>query len=448
MSDFKVTNDGKKIVYLNNDGGLYIQSAGKDKEKIDSEVIAISYIDDNFKTIYYTKENALYKKVEGKDKEQIASDIDLVLKIYQSGEALYIKSDNTEHKLIDFVEDDMKDIDSAIKEPVAPKSPSYWDYISDEEYLEAREQYETGYDEYLKAKETYNKKQARDKLRTSLSEKSITIFSNILCYYNGEKEKELTDTLGSGISYYIAENHPAVIFSAYSPSEIKKAKLSELKTVLEVEDMVNKALYSASEKYIAVKDSVTVIEQKNVNKIFIDSEGKTVYFFDKNDKKSDDIGDVYRVSISDNKPQKPELYDSDVYIYSLNLLENGKAVYFKDVKNNKGELYIDKERIDYDVYLYHYTYHADSDTFVYMVDWNDDKDYGTLKNFKNSKSVKIADDVHTYAITPNGEILYLCDYSSKYNHGELYIYKNNKAVKIDDEVTYIVPIVDVKYRSE
>lgn len=154
------------------------------------------------------------------------------------------------------------------------------------------------------------------------------------------------------------------------------------------------------------------------------------------------------MSISDNKPQKPELYDNDVYIYSLNLLENGKAVYFKDVKNNKGELYIDKERIDYDVYLYHYTYHADSDTFVYMVDWNDDKDYGTLKNFKNSKSVKIADDVHTYAITPNGEILYLCDYSSKYNHGELYIYKNNKAVKIDDEVTYIVPIVDVKYRSE
>lgn len=283
MSDFKVTNDGKKIVYLNNDGGLYIQSAGKDKEKIDSEVIAISYIDDNFKTIYYTKENALYKKVEGKDKEQIASDIDLVLKIYQSGEALYIKSDNTEHKLIDFVEDDMKDIDSAIKEPVAPKSPSYWDYISDEEYLEAREQYETEYDKYLKAKETYNKKQARDKLRTSLSEKSITIFSNILCYYNGEKEKELTDTLGSGISYYIAENHPPVIFSAYSPSEIKKAKLSELKTVLEVEDMVNKALYSASEKYIAVKDSVTVIEQKNVNKIFIDSEGKTVYFFDKNE---------------------------------------------------------------------------------------------------------------------------------------------------------------------
>lgn len=450
VSDFRVSDDGKKIIFLNKDNGLYAKSAGNDKEKIDSEVSGITFIDDDLKNIYYIKEGSLYKKAEGSDKVKIASELDSVIKVYESGEVFYLKSKSADYKLSDYVEDDMKDTDDAMLEPVAPKSPSYWDYDDYDEYLQATEKYEEEYDEYLKAKNTYNEKQTRDILRKSLSDEKLTYTSYTLYYYNGEAEKTLTDAFVSssdGSNYIVAEKNPIIIYSAYKESAVTKVKLSEISSVSEVSSMVMNALYSTSEQFVAVKDTAAVIELTSAKNFILDSEGKTVYFLDDISEKTNQ-GDIYKMSISDNKPQKPELYDSDVYIYHAYLTDDDKFVYFKDVKDSKGELYVNKERIDYDVSLSNYTCLKDSDTVVYMTDWNNDKSYGTLKIYKSGKAAKIADDVYTYSTTPNGEVLYLQNYSSKYYKGELFLYKNSKSEKIDDDVTAIIPVFDFKYRGE
>lgn len=450
VSAFEVSDDGKKIGYLNKEGGMYLKYDGKDKEKLDSEVSRISYINEDFNTVYYIKEDSLYKKVEGKDKEKIASDISSVVKVYESGEVYYLKSDSSEVTLLDYVEDDLKDLDAAMTEPQAPEYPSYWDYDDYDDYQAARDQYETAYEAYQTAREAWYDKQERDELREDLAGETMTNASYTLCYYNCKEEKVLTDAFVSGeysSNYTVADNNPVIIFSIYNQSSVTKVKLSEIDYVSEVEDMVEAALYSSSEKYIAVKDSSSVIEQTEAKNFNITSDGKTVYFLDDVSEESYH-GDVYKMSISGNKAQKPELYDSDVYSSSAYLMYNDRFVYYKDVKDSKGELYVDKQKIDYDVNLYNFTYLDESDAVVYMVDWNDEKDYGTLKMFKNGKAVKIADDVHAYNTTHNGEILYLYDYSTNYNKGELFIYKNNKAEKIDDDVVAIIPTYDLKYRGE
>lgn len=468
---FRVSYDGKKVIYLNHDDVLYLQYIGKDKEKIDSDVSEIIYIDDDLKNIYYKKDGSLYKKTEGKDKIRIASEVYSVIKVYPSGEAFYIKHDDTELKLNDYVEDDMRENDSTMKEPVAPKSPSIWDYDSYDDYWAAKDLYDLQYAEYLREKENYEKKKDRDRLRSNLSEETMTVSSHMLYYYDGEKEIKLTDSLvydgyrnkynsewaikmsGTFVmdayrDYTVADNKPVIIFSARKQSAVKKAKLSELSSVFEVKLIVNESLYSDSENFIAVKGNVTAIELEDAQNFLIDPDGKTVYFFDNiSDKNSSGkSSDVYKMSISDNKPQKPELYDSDVSLGSLLLTYDNKVIYLKDAKNYKGDFYIDKERIDYDVEFLSIHYLKDSDTFIYMVDWNDKNDSGTLKICKNGKVVKIADDVHDFEYTPSGVILYLCDYSSKYKYGDLYIYKNNKSEKIDDEVAVIIPIIDTEFK--
>lgn len=450
VSAFEVSDDGKKIGYLNKEGGMYLKYAGKDKEKLDSEVSRISYINEDFNTVYYIKEDSLYKKVEGKDKEKIASDISSVIKVYESGEIYYLKSNSSNINLIDYVEDDLKEADAAMTLPQTPEYPSYWDYDDYDDYQAATDRYHEAYEEYQIAKQAWNGKLERDAIREDLAEAKMPDFSGTLYYYDGKVEKVLTDAYAYDTFGFanntIAEDNPVIIFSIYNQSSITKVKLSEIDYVSEVEDMVEAALYSSSEKYIAIKDSSSVIEQTEAKNFNITSDGKTVYFLDDVSEESYH-GDVYKMSISGNEVSKTELYDSDVYP-SFSLTNNGQIVYFKDVKASKGELYVDKQKIDYDVNLYNFTYLDESDAVVYMVDWNDEKDYGTLKTFKNGKAIKIADDVHSYNTTPNGEILYLYDYSTNYNKGELFIYKNNKAEKIDDDVVAIIPTYDLKYRGE
>ena len=53
---------------------------------------------------------------------------------------------------------------------------------------------------------------------------------------------------------------------------------------------------------------------------------------------------------------------------------------------------------------------------------------------------KIADDVYTYNVLPNGNVFYLYDYSQKYYHGDLYLWNKKDAEKLDDGVVCILPV--------
>lgn len=454
VKGFEVSDDGAKIGYINSEGSLYLQYAGKDKEKIASEVSSLEYLTEDFKTVYYIKEGSLYKQVEGEDCVKIASDVYDVIKIYETGEIYYLTSEAGEISLMDYVTDDMKDSDATLTEPEYPSRPSKWNYDTYEEYEAAYDAYKAAYEAYETAYDAYRAKLNRDSLRESLEEETLEQSSYTLCFFNGTDAAVITDAfVGDSYSFAFysdntyASDAPVIIYEAYNQSSLEKVKLSEVESIYDIEEMVEAALFSSSERYIAVKTTSTVVEQEKEARNFrINSSGTVVYYIDDiPDEKS--YGELYCITIADGVVGKAEVYDSDVYTSYCYFNGDDKFEYYKDYKDGKGELYVNKTKIDYDVNIYRTTVYSDSDKVIYLTDWNDEKQYGTLKIYQNGESVKIADDVHDYSVMADGRILYLYDYSLNYSKGELHIWENGETRKIDDDVVCVIPVYETKYRG-
>lgn len=374
-----------------------------------------------------------------------------VINVYDSGEIYYIKADSQEVTLMDYVEDDMKDADSSITEPEYPDYPYWWDYDAVEEYDAAYEQYESEYAAYEEAYELYLDKTYRDEIRYSLENNTMTLYSYTLCYYDGAEEKVLSDTLAydrlsDDFAYSYAAGVPVIAYRSYNQSSFDKVKLSKITDVYDVEQMVNDALYSSSEQFIVIGDDATALEQDSAMDFNLEYYGNTVYYID-NVNDDNTYGELYKITISDGKVQEPEEYDSDVYVGYTCFTADGKFMYFKDVKDGMGDLYINKKKVDYDVKIDSVIHDADNDRIVYLTDWDNEKKYGTLKLYENNKASEIADEVYTVSLTPTGDILYLYDYSTNHYEGDLYIYKDGKAEKIDEEVVAIISVVGGRYRS-
>lgn len=422
---------------------MYIKKFGKDKEKIDSNVdYTIDCINKGLSTVYYKKEGVLYKWIDGKGKEKIDTGVYYVLRIYDSGEIYYIKDNGGSSYARDYVEDDMKDSDALITEPERPSYPYWSEYDTTEEYQAAYEQYERDWDEYEEAYEKYKDKVFRDKIRYDLENTLIGYSNYILCYYNGTEAKIVSDALvyddtNYSDDYDYAEDKPVMLFRKYNQVPFDKFKLSEISSAYEVQELINTTLYSSTELYFAMGDTTTKMEQNTADYFKFDKYGKTIYYID-NMTEGENYGDLYKITISDDKPQKPELYDRNVCKLIRDFTTDGDLIYFKNVKNTVGELYINKSRVDFGVYIYSYIYNSNFDRIVYQSDWDSERMCGTLKVHGNGKTVKVADNVGQFYFTPKGDIMYLHDYITNNQKGELYIYRKGKSEKIDDEVAAIV----------
>lgn len=78
VSDFTVTPDGGKVLYVTNESDVYyVKKVGKNPVKVVSGVDedGIELISEDLKTILYLKDNSLYSVVAGKDSNKIASDV-------------------------------------------------------------------------------------------------------------------------------------------------------------------------------------------------------------------------------------------------------------------------------------------------------------------------------------------------------------------------------------
>lgn len=426
IQSYRVSGDGRTILYMNTENALYSTVKGGEREKLDSDVSSLNYVSDDLSTILYIKEDSLYRKEDGKDKEKISSDVFDVLRAYDSGEIYYVKAETEEVPLINYVNDDKKEDDAAMQEP---ESPSWTD-----------PDYDAKYEAYQKDLEEYSAKQDRDYAREYLAEEKMEFTTYTLCYYNGEEETIVSDNF-TNISYTCATDKPVITYTAYDDqSEDVTVKMSEIEDPYSISGMIAEALDSAARRYVAVGAVSTDLDQDEARNLCLSADGKTLYYLDEipEDK---NYGELYQVSISSSgELGTPELYDSDVCTDYLYFISKDKLLYFKDYKEDKGELYINQERIDYDVNAYSIYYNENADRITYFIDWSNDKNYGTLKTFTKKKAEKIADDVNSYHVLPNGNVLYLYDYSQNYYYGDLYLWDKKDAEKIDDSVVCILPV--------
>lgn len=462
---FYVANDCKKIGYLTEEDNYYLWYAGKDSIKMASGVSEIEYVTSDLSTIYFTKEDSLYKQIEGaEEKEKIASDISSIVAIYDSGEVYYSREESVELSLWDYVDDDMAVSDAAMLFPEfpgypdEPDYPSWGDYGTNEEYNVAWLQYEAEYKayqtecdriekEYDRAYEAYSEKCDRDFLREELQSDTMTLTKYALYYFNGSEENIVTDALVNdewGITY--ANKKPVMIIQVYNQSEVQKVKISEISNPSEVEDLVDDAFDSSRERHVVIGSTSSIIEQNDAADFMVSSDGKNVYFLD--DVSGDGYGDLYKVTITDSQVSSPEIYDRDVCQGGIFFTTSEKLAYYKNVtyEDDKGDLFINGEEIDYDVQLMN-IFDLD-DCVLYYTDWNSEKEYGTLKMFRNGTKIKIADDVHDFVHTNDDNILYLYDTSINSYTGTLYLYNNGKPKKIDDDVIALLSANDNIIKGE
>lgn len=393
----------------------------------------------------------MYKNKIGKDSVEISSDVSNVIAIYESGEIYFTKSDSEKMKLIDCVEDDMKEADASMLEPIRPTMPVPPDYSyiwigDDKEYKAAKdaydkeyEEYEIAYEKYKEERDEYNTalyeyedKKDRDILREALAEEEIEINDSSLYYYNGKKEKLITDSYGG--EQCVSTDKAVLVYEIKETSEPSKTKISEISNIYSFKIAVEGASEDETKIAVSVEGKVTEMEESATN-FAIDDEGTTIYYFQDYDSE-ERRGDLYKIKVSGKKLKKSEKYDTDVDA-RITCLSDDNVYYYKDVEDDIGELYMNSQKVDDDVYASLTRYNKEKKSLTYIVNYNEEE-YGTLKEFKE-KSVEISEDVYLYRYTPNGEILYLKNYDVDDAEGEMYLYKGGeKSEKVDDHVSDIL----------
>ncbi len=383
VENFVSSLDGKKVVFETVEGDLYI-SKGKDKEeKIASEIDYLVHVNKAFSEIYYTKENALYFKKGSKNVEKLCSDVDDVVEFYDNG-TFY--------------------------------------------YTEAKEEEEEGGAEQFDAESTF-----ADELDKLIEQRTQKLY-----YFNGKEKKVVADKFYG--SYRTCADKAVVAYKTIDSSDIKEEEFTG--------DLDAFAIWN-----IAVEDKGTEIDLDDVRGLSIAHDGKSAYAWtvkvrkveadtdtdtdtDTEAEPKPETATLYKIKIG-KSAEKPEQYEEDIYPSYISLTSAGNIMYYKDVKENKGELFIDKTKIDDDVRVGSVRYMKDSKKVAYYTDWDSEKSKGTVEiSTLKGKTTKVGDNAFSFVITPDEDILYLTEY--KNNKGELYLFTGNKAKKIDDDVVGIL----------
>ncbi len=96
--EFWTSENGKKILFVDDGNNLYIKNGNKDAEKIKGEINYVYYVSGDLSTIYYAADGTLFCKEGKKDGQKIDSEVSRILNIYDSGEVLYLKENEGDTK--------------------------------------------------------------------------------------------------------------------------------------------------------------------------------------------------------------------------------------------------------------------------------------------------------------------------------------------------------------
>ena len=409
-ADWDASDDLKTVFWTDEDGDLYMKKAGQDKKKLDSEVGVIRRVNEKGTAVWYTKnvdektgEFDLFKH-DTKDKKKQVSEVTSVYALNDEGEFFYIKKETEKKTYYDFVTGE-----------------------SDNEYL-VNALKETEYEQEIKT----------------------------LYYFDGKGGKELS----ANYFDYESTNADANIM-IYAEAKEVKVKLSEVESLWDVEDALEDPECTY---FVAVGANTKEIDADDAEDFQVTEDGEAIYYMSdftelKKDATEEEkekfvrTGALAKLTISDGKIKKSETYTDDVYGYMV--YEDGTVICAKDYKNGKYDddkyipgtytLYVNKEKVADDVNDFEYNAESGAVAFQTDYDADEDKQCGTLNYWKDGKKKKIADDVYSYSMTPEGEVTYLKDYSVKKSRGDLFLYNGKKSVKIDEDVTRIIPVYIPEY---
>lgn len=389
VMSFRLSEDGKTLMYTTREEeeyALYIQKGNKDGKKIASNIRWPAYSNKDLSVIMYLKGDSLYVKKGNSDPEKIDSGVTWLLRLTESGEAYYTK-DNTQEL-------------------------TYWDVIEND----MGEDGERYYSDWL-------------------SELTIDNQLHTLYYFDGKDSAVIGESVVQ--EYYGYDNNAAVLVFQEMKGEYPTVKLSDyIEEGLDLQYMFDQAAREQSQTYIAVGGTCEALDVKGIYEAHFEKNGQVVYVC-ADYEQGDSTVSVYKIDISDGKVQNCELFDEDVSTYCNRLIVGETSLLYIKEQNSdmEGELYLDGEMIDDDVFAYRYSYNDANKCIYYYKDWDYDDQEGTLMYYNGKKSATVKDEVYKYGFTPAGHVLFLHDYSINSHKGELWVQNGKKNTRMEDDVT-------------
>lgn len=484
VASFEVSDDGKKLYYLDTSGTLYFQIFGKEKETVDRSVKTLCHVEDDFSTVYYEKENAFYKKAEGKEKEKLLSDIGYVVQACDSGKAYYTRDNTEQIPLNEFIKDDLLEDDQLLTIPKFPDEPVRTDFATEEEFSAQKKLYEKQLEEYLKSLQKYSEKLLRDHLREIFLKESVHREFSSLYYFDGSKEVKIEDDY-SGRPLSHQNETQFLLFKTSPPVSYNKAsfasyfKLFFSKTfhvnrlgirgensssysfsgnyssekvvffdISDIPDLLNDKEQELSEKYGSL-DNLTFEE--------LYSEAFKVWLENYDNKVSSD-SDFYASLLKGIKSYN--LYDTEEKSHiavGASFMEIGSSANIDLSPDKKSVCYLDGEEL--------YKMDLTGGKAMQPKQINSDVtsvigffENGQLAYFKDGQDLwieqkHISSDVYRYSVTyceALDAVVYLTDWDSKNKYGTLKIYENNTVSKIAEDVNSLTVLYngDIVYLSD
>lgn len=429
------SKDRTKVMYLVEDGGLYVQIIGGEKDKIDSDVTVVYSVaeDNNFEYICYMKESDLYVKKADSDKIKVDTEVLEVLCVYKNGGIYYTKENEVKGggTLLDYVTYPKEMIESDKK-------------LIDNRYAS----------DWRARNEAFNRVWAKEVFEKVTVETFCSLY-----YFDGETSSMINDAyvdLNSGYNY---DSSAAMIFRSYDNVDIKKVDILDFVNALDEKHQFRKdeekgvflskeeyqnlsyfddfkktilgAMESEETIYLAINGVLIEIEgEKLGNNFSLSTDGSTLYYIDNYDSEKD-TGDLMVANIVDGALSDAEVYDTEVS--GGHAFGEDVVIYVKDRKDDKYDLYINKKLVEYDVAEYYYI--PKSNEIVYFTEFDSEKSIGTLNVYKDGEKNKIAEEVFADVdYLDDGTVFYFLNFSKKSFKGDLYMYEDGESVKIDYDV--------------
>ena len=436
VKTYRVSEDEKQILWLCDDGDMYIQDINlkKEAEKIASDV---SYLDDvspNFNYVIYAKDEDLYVYKKGKDAKKVCSDYDCCYTNADNDgyEIYYVETEeDTAGVLADFVVDDLEKTDKAISEPnihdyeTEIQKPSFWGTITSTEVDDA----------YYDLLDQYNAKVERDEIREYLSNTEMSV-TNATIYYLTDKTEKTKIAEGIIDTSNMAVNYSAdKIFLTYSycQNDIEKVKLSDLyenSDYYYLEENIVNQLEDNQQVMLLLDGKVneTELSTDNFYSYILDQEKECIYYID-----SEDDDTLYKEFYGKKAGEREKIDDEVSVIFVYN---KGKIYYIKDMNDDgEGDLYCDGEKIASDVYAY-WSWPNDNEVLV-GIDYSDKHNSVTMCKVKDGKMTEIADDIYCGdgRMNEDGTMYLLQDYRTS---GDLVYYNGRNVKVIDNDVSYLL----------
>ena len=400
VSWFRCSEDTSIVYYRTDDDELYVINADGKKDKIDSGITKVVAISDDYKTIYHIKEESVYVTTLGSTRVRIASNVSSA---FSSGEnELFYLEPAEQIPLKDLIRNDTGKAD--------------WESDFDTTY---------------------------------------SLPGSVLAYYDGHDLTTLSET-ASILCQQEVNGKLMLCYCEYDFSNMSDIALSKINQLQHENGstlatcaymLINKALDDCRTYYVVIDGKPTELPVDLVDYVWISASGESLYYIDSEGTHSTQ-GDLYKLQISKGSISSPSLVESDVSYYGIRYsADYDTLLYYKDGYGGKADIYMNGTAVGYDVYYLSLRYIQETHTLYFISDWNEEKMYGTLYYYDGSKTVKVADDVNSFTVTPDGSLLYLYDYSSKFYRGDLYLYQGGESVLLENDVETLIDLHKITERQ-